>query len=158
MTLVSHAPSGRSLAPQTCARTHAHTSCLPRAHVHTQSLQGRLPEIDVLQKQISKAHEELSDLRFRLEEQRASGAAREQALAADKQQLQGQLEALTHTNERLALEASNATARAGKHEKQLEELYDLLNTNQGARACMPHVQQSSRAGGPSRAPAMHPCL
>jgi chromosome segregation ATPase len=100
---------------------------------YTTHPQGRLPEIDVLQKQISRAHEELSDVRCRLEEQRAAGAAREKGLAADKQALQGQLEALTHTNERLALEASNSGARAAKHEKQLEELYDLLNTNQGAR-------------------------
>jgi hypothetical protein len=93
--------------------------------------QGRLPEIDVLQKQISKAHEELSDLRFRLEEQRASSASKEKALCADKAALQSSLEATTHANERLQLEASNATARATKHEKQLEELYDLLNSTQG---------------------------
>lgn len=45
-------------------RTCTHTQ-------HPTPPQGRLPEIEVLQKQISKAHEELSDLRFKLEEQRA---------------------------------------------------------------------------------------
>lgn len=40
--------------------------------------QGRLPEIDVLQGQLTAAHEALSDERFRAEELRTSGAAREQ--------------------------------------------------------------------------------
>jgi predicted nucleic acid-binding Zn-ribbon protein len=58
-------------------------------YVHV--LQGRLPEIEVLQKQISKAHEELSDLRFKLEEQRAAASSKEQQLNTDKQQLQSQV-------------------------------------------------------------------
>jgi chromosome segregation ATPase len=94
-------------------------------------LQGRLPEIEVLQKQISKAHEELSDLRFKLEEQRAAAAAKEQQLNADKQQLQGQVEALSHQRERLQLEVDAATTRANNNEKQQQELYDLCNTLQG---------------------------
>lgn len=93
--------------------------------------QGRLPEIEVLQKQISKAHEELSDLRFKLEEQRAAAASKEQQLNADKQQLQSQVEALSHQRERLQLEVDTATTRAANNEKQQQELYDLCNTLQG---------------------------
>lgn len=93
--------------------------------------QGRLPEIEVLQKQISKAHEELSDLRFKLEEQRAAASSREQQLTADKQQLQSQLEALAHQKERLQLEVDAATTRAANNEKQQQELYELCNTLQG---------------------------
>lgn len=94
-------------------------------------LQGRLPEIEVLQKQISKAHEELSDLRFKLDEQRAAAASKEQQHQANRQQLESQLEAATHQKERLQLEASAATTRATQHEKQLEELYELCTTQQG---------------------------
>lgn len=93
-------------------------------------LQGRLPEIEVLQKQISKAHEELSDLRFKLEEQRAAAASKEQQLNADKQQLQSQVEALSHQRERLQLEVDAATTRAANNEKQQQELYELCNTLQ----------------------------
>lgn len=85
----------------------------------------------MLQKQISKAHEEISDLRFKLEEQRAAAASKEQQLNADKQQLESQLEAATHQKERLQLEATAATTRATQHEKQLEELYELCTTQQG---------------------------
>jgi predicted nucleic acid-binding Zn-ribbon protein len=95
------------------------------------AVQGRLPEIDVLQKQISKAHEEISDLRFKLEEQRAAAAAKEQTLTSDKRQLESQLEAATHQKDRLQLEATAATTRATQHEKQLEELYELCTTQQG---------------------------
>jgi chromosome segregation ATPase len=94
-------------------------------------LQGRLPEIEVLQKQISKAHEELSDLRFKLDEQRAAAATKEQQLNADKQQLQSQVEALSHQKERLQLEVDAAATRAANNEKQQQELYDLCNTLQG---------------------------
>jgi hypothetical protein len=44
--------------------------------------QGRLPEIEVLQGQLTSAHEELSDARFRAEELRAATAAREQQVGA----------------------------------------------------------------------------
>lgn len=98
-------------------------------------LQGRLPEIEVLQKQISKAHEEMSDLRFKVEEQRAAAASKEQQLHTDKQQLESQLEAATHQKERLQLEATAATTRATQHEKQLEELYELCTTQQGELIC-----------------------
>jgi hypothetical protein len=98
--------------------------------------QGRLPEIDVLQKQISKAHEEISDLRFKLEEQRAAAAAKEQTLTSDKRQLESQLEAATHQKDRLQLEATAATTRATQHEKQLEELYELCTTQQGECAAV----------------------
>jgi hypothetical protein len=43
--------------------------------------QGRLPEIDVLQGQLTAAHEELSDAKFRAEEQRSAAAAREQQVS-----------------------------------------------------------------------------
>lgn len=94
------------------------------------SVQGRLPEIEVLQKQISKAHEEMSDLRFKLEEQRAAAAAKEQQLQADKQHLESHLEAAVHQKERVQLEATAATTRASQHEKQLEELYELCTSQQ----------------------------
>jgi len=93
-------------------------------------LQGRLPEIEVLQQQISKAHEELSSLRFKLEEQRAAAAIKEQQLLTDKHQLEGQLTAVSHQKERLQLEATAATTRATNNEKQLEELYELCTTLQ----------------------------
>jgi small-conductance mechanosensitive channel len=108
-------------------------------------LQGRLPEIEVLQKQISKAHEELSDLRFKLEEQRAAGASKEQQLNADKQQLQRQVEALSHQKERLQLEVDAATTRAANNEKQQQELYDLCNTLQGES--VPGQSRALRAAG-----------
>lgn len=93
--------------------------------------QGRLPEIEVLQKQISKAHEELSDLRFKLQEHRSAASTKEQQLSADKQQLLGQVEALSHQRDRLQLEVDAATARAANNEKQQQELYELCNTLQG---------------------------
>jgi predicted nucleic acid-binding Zn-ribbon protein len=95
-------------------------------------MQGRLPEIDVLQRQISAAHEELSDLRYKLDEQRSAAAAKEASLQGERQALQGQLEAAAHAHERLQLEASAAATRAGQHEKQLQELYELCTTQQGA--------------------------
>jgi phosphate uptake regulator len=90
----------------------------------------------VLQKQISKAHEEISDLRFKLEEQRAAAAAKEQTLTSDKRQLESQLEAATHQKDRVQLEATAATTRATQHEKQLEELYELCTTQQGKCAAV----------------------
>lgn len=107
------------------------SSCVLLACARLACLQGRLPEIEVLQKQISKAHEELSDLRFKLEEQRAAAASKEQQLNADKQQLQSQVEALSHQRERLQLEVDAATTRAANNEKQQQELYELCNTLQG---------------------------
>lgn len=99
------------------------------------AVQGRLLEIEVLQKQISKAHEELLDLRFKLKEQRAEAASKKEQLNADKQQLQSQVEALSHQKERLQLEVDAAITRAANHEKQQQQLYDLCNTLQGECAC-----------------------
>lgn len=107
------------------------SSCVLLTCARLACLQGRLPEIEVLQKQISKAHEELSDLRFKLEEQRAAAASKEQQLNSDKQQLQSQVEALSHQRERLQLEVDAATTRAANNEKQQQELYELCNTLQG---------------------------
>lgn len=46
--------------------------------------QGRLPEIEELQRQITAAHEELAEASFRAAEERNAVAAVQQALTADK--------------------------------------------------------------------------
>lgn len=106
------------------------------------AVQGRL---EVLQKQISNAHGELFDLRFKLKEQQARAASeagwlaglesKKEQLNADKQQLQSQVEALSHQKERLQLEVDAATTRAANHEKQQQLLHDLCNTLESECAC-----------------------
>jgi chromosome segregation ATPase len=95
------------------------------------AVQGRLPEIEVLQKQISQAHEEMSDLQFRRNEELAAASAKEQQLVAAKVQLEGQVSALKAQAARLEREAAAAVTRASQHEKQLEGLYELCQSQQG---------------------------
>lgn len=148
-TARSHAGSRRRVPLQRCMhhpllRVHAQsTPARPRAR--TPHAQGRLPEIEVLQKSLTKAHEELSGLRFKVEEQRGAAAAREAAAAADRAALEGQLSAASHAAERLQLESAAATSRASQHEKQLEELYKLCTMQQGGCRAVGGVRQCTCA-------------
>lgn len=54
--------------------------------------EGRLPEIEVLQAQLSAAHEELSDLRYAKEQETAAAAQHEAAAQQTATQLEAQLQ------------------------------------------------------------------
>ena len=73
----------------------------------------------------------MSDLQFRRNEELASASAKEQQLVATKVQLEGQVSALKAQAARLEREAAAAVTRASQHEKQLEELYELCQSQQG---------------------------
>lgn len=110
---------------------HLLSHCVFKQIKNTLAMQGRLPEIEALQKQISQAHEEMSDLQFRRNEELAAATAKEQQLVAAKVQLEGQVSALKTQAARLEREAAAAVTRASQHEKQLEELYEHCQSLQG---------------------------
>lgn len=94
--------------------------------------QGRLPEIEELQRQIAAAHEELSEQSFKAAEDRSAASAREQALLAERVGLESKLGASEAARGRAEREAAAAKERAAAHEKQLEELYELCTSLQGS--------------------------
>ncbi len=93
--------------------------------------QGRLPEIQELQRQISAAHEELSDAAFKANEDRSAAAAREQRLSDEQARLERAVAALTEANARLEREAAAAATHTAHQEQQLNELYELCTSQQG---------------------------
>ena len=66
-------------------------STLALIHGH----QGRLPELEELQKLLSSAHEELADVQFQSNEERAASAVKQQQLQERLADLEGQLQVMT---------------------------------------------------------------
>jgi len=79
-------PATLDCHPQELQQLHQHATtdlaatkaALAKSEEGRVRAEGRLPEIDVLQGQLTAAHEALSDARFRAEELRAAAAAKEQ--------------------------------------------------------------------------------
>ncbi len=97
--------------------------------------QGRLPELEELQRQLTAAHEQLSDLQFSssAERERAALALREAQEQGDA--LRGELQAAEGALGAARQQVEAGRAEAGALQQQLDQAVELYTAVQGERGC-----------------------
>ncbi|MEW5312718.1 MAG: hypothetical protein WDW38_004331 [Sanguina aurantia] len=95
------------------------------------SAEGRLPEICELQRLIASAHEELSDLQFAGDQEKASAATREAGLSTSLAEVRSALQVKEQEAGSLLLESRSAHARLAQSEQQLQDVSQVAATLQG---------------------------
>lgn len=94
-------------------------------------LQGRLPEIEELQRQMALTTEELTDLQYNTDQELAASRARQEALGRDLEAARAELGALQAAEAGLRAEHAAACGRLAEAQLQLGDANELYASLQG---------------------------
>lgn len=107
--------------------------------------EGQLPEIEVLQKQISTTNEELTDLSFQMMEERAAFAAKEGQLVLEKETLENEWKNLQEAFNRQEAEKKSLTKKLNAQEQQLNDMFQMCTSLQSQLQAMTNDKKELQA-------------